>query len=38
MVANNYPVTDEQIDIALYGLIQEIEVKEMRDLEQGDLN
>ena len=31
MTANNYPVTDEQIDVALFGLIQEIEVKQVKD-------
>ena len=38
MSYNNYDVTDEQIDIGLFGLISEIDVKEMRDLDVGEIN
>lgn len=38
MLQNDHPFTDEQIDQALYGLITEIEIKEVKDLEVGDLN
>lgn len=38
MVQSKHPFTDDQLDQALYGLINEIEVKEMKDLDEGEIN
>jgi hypothetical protein len=38
MLQNNYPCNDNQIDTALFGLLSEIEVNQVKDLEAGDIN
>ena len=38
MQLSKQPFNDDQLDFALYELIREIEVKEVRDLEDGEVN